>query len=607
MRECDLIMKGGVTSGVVYPKAIEEISKAYRLRSIGGTSAGAIAAAIAAAAEYRRQAEGGEGPHEAFADVGALGRELGGIMGSLFQPSPDMKPLFDFGMAMLALGKTVKNPALRVAIAAARVFALRALLILGAAAALAIVLAVAGAWGFALCAIIIGPLVFAGSVALTLKGLATTTLAANDFGVCPGVRQPGFDGPGFTDWIADRIDAIAKPDQPLGAALTVGELTAHKIEIATVTTDLSSKRPYQLPMKNNLHYFSKAEFDGLLPERVVSAMATPERRYPGDAADLPPSLPKDLYRLPAGDDFPVVLVARMSLSFPGLIRAVPLYREDYLLDGEEGAPPLPRAARLRRCLFSDGGISSNFPIHFFDAFLPSRPTFGISLTSYDAERHRGPDGREGPRVAMAAEGAALRHLPAVSPAGLGAFLMSILNTAKDWQDTLQTMLPGYAQRIVEVRLNDAEEGGMNLDMGPETIARLVGFGEEAGGLLVDRFAPDETGAERFDEHRWVRALSLAPALETALKQMSGAYGASPGGAGPEARTYRDVLTGYEPRSYRNSKTWRTGVLDRLIGGLAAMGGAAAAAPKPRTVAGGRLPAQDAMVRLIADADRTPDG
>nr|WDS96478.1 hypothetical protein VW1_00050 [Enterobacter sp.] len=40
-QECDLVMKGGITSGVVYPLAIVEIAKAFRLRSIGGTSAGA--------------------------------------------------------------------------------------------------------------------------------------------------------------------------------------------------------------------------------------------------------------------------------------------------------------------------------------------------------------------------------------------------------------------------------------------------------------------------------------------------------------------------------------------------------------------------------------
>src|SRR6267378_4339240 len=35
-KNCDLVMKGGVTSGVVYPKAIFELSKEYRFSSIGG-------------------------------------------------------------------------------------------------------------------------------------------------------------------------------------------------------------------------------------------------------------------------------------------------------------------------------------------------------------------------------------------------------------------------------------------------------------------------------------------------------------------------------------------------------------------------------------------
>ena len=37
----DLIMKGGVTSGVVYPPAIHHIAREGYLHGIGGTSAGA--------------------------------------------------------------------------------------------------------------------------------------------------------------------------------------------------------------------------------------------------------------------------------------------------------------------------------------------------------------------------------------------------------------------------------------------------------------------------------------------------------------------------------------------------------------------------------------
>jgi predicted acylesterase/phospholipase RssA len=42
-------MKGGITSGVVYPLVLVSLAKDYCFSSIGGTSAGAMAAAAAAA------------------------------------------------------------------------------------------------------------------------------------------------------------------------------------------------------------------------------------------------------------------------------------------------------------------------------------------------------------------------------------------------------------------------------------------------------------------------------------------------------------------------------------------------------------------------------
>jgi hypothetical protein len=50
--ECDLVIRGGITSGIVYPGAIAKLAETYNFRSIGGTSAGAIAAAATAAAAY---------------------------------------------------------------------------------------------------------------------------------------------------------------------------------------------------------------------------------------------------------------------------------------------------------------------------------------------------------------------------------------------------------------------------------------------------------------------------------------------------------------------------------------------------------------------------
>ena len=60
---CDLVMKGGVTSGIVYPRLVTRLARRYRFVRIGGSSAGAIAAAFTAAAEYeRRERAAGRAP-----------------------------------------------------------------------------------------------------------------------------------------------------------------------------------------------------------------------------------------------------------------------------------------------------------------------------------------------------------------------------------------------------------------------------------------------------------------------------------------------------------------------------------------------------------------
>src|SRR6476646_10272744 len=60
--QCDLVMRGGITSGIVYPRAIAKLAETYDFRSIGGTSAGAIAATATAAAALG--ATGGEDPFQ---------------------------------------------------------------------------------------------------------------------------------------------------------------------------------------------------------------------------------------------------------------------------------------------------------------------------------------------------------------------------------------------------------------------------------------------------------------------------------------------------------------------------------------------------------------
>jgi hypothetical protein len=95
--ECDIVMAGGVTSGILYPGAVAMIARGYQFRSIGGTSVGAIAAAVTAAAEYGRLTD--QNP-DAFELVAALTKTLGDEAGDghtrlfhLFTPEPATAPL----------------------------------------------------------------------------------------------------------------------------------------------------------------------------------------------------------------------------------------------------------------------------------------------------------------------------------------------------------------------------------------------------------------------------------------------------------------------------------------------------------------------------------
>jgi hypothetical protein len=96
-RECDIVMKGGVTSGIVYPPALLELQETYRFNSIGGTSAGAVAAAAAAAAEYGRQSGGFDRLREA-SDLFSEG------LMDRFGPPPQTRPMVELARALGMFG-----------------------------------------------------------------------------------------------------------------------------------------------------------------------------------------------------------------------------------------------------------------------------------------------------------------------------------------------------------------------------------------------------------------------------------------------------------------------------------------------------------------------
>lgn len=96
---CDLVMKGGVTSGIVYPNAVLELAKEYRFKAIGGTSAGAIAAAVTAAAalgDRKRRKQGDQAAGVGFEGMRGVADKLSsqGFIYGLFQPAPGARNAF---------------------------------------------------------------------------------------------------------------------------------------------------------------------------------------------------------------------------------------------------------------------------------------------------------------------------------------------------------------------------------------------------------------------------------------------------------------------------------------------------------------------------------
>ena len=527
---CDVIMKGGLASGVVYPLAIVEIAKRFRFASVGGTSAGAHAAAVAAAAEYGRHV-----PGKGFVRLAQAPKEIAHNNPTFLQPVPALRPLFNMFMAAIG-GKG----GMGIALAAIRGFFVAA--IIGVLPGL--VLAALGIYALDLSLTALGlVLALVGlvlGVGLAVLNAATRGLRRHDYGLCTGKTQRRSGAPGNTDWLADLIDDVAGRDLATDPPLTFGDLAAASgggsqgIELRMMTTNLTLRRPYSLPLNDATYAFRLSDFERLFPARIVKYLAAHCERIaePGPYGDL--------YKFPDARHLPLVVAARMSASLPLLFCAVPLYARDFTLRRGE-------SEQWRQNLFSDGGLSSNFPIHFFDRMLPSWPTFAISLDEYDERRQpeNAPPPEEprsrvwlpDPKVAQSG-----LLIPGQPLNGLGSFLFRLIDAAKDWQDNLQGTLAGYRDRIVHVNLKPGE-GGINLTMPPDVALTLATYGATAGTLLRDEF--------NFDEHRWRRFLVAMTRLDETIKEFAAVYD-------DETRSFADFLARYadnpphSPISYKQS-------------------------------------------------------
>jgi predicted acylesterase/phospholipase RssA len=524
------VMKGGITSGAVYPKAIKRISTRYRLRNLGGTSAGAIAAVSAAACEYRRN----QGVTDAFDVLDTVGGEISrpGFVERLFQPTQRARPAFSVG---LRLTTTSGSPARRVVSA---IFAiLRSDRWFLASAALA-VLAWAVVIGVAIWALLGDPtavdfvaIILLAVAALPVAALLVASVAllaavhfaseldralkGNWFGLCSGLTEDGYpENSALTNWLHATIQRFAglPLDKPLTFRMLRGDdVDDPLVNLQLVTTDLSAARPVILPLPDEPlseepapYLFDPAELRKFFPSEVVEQMK--------EASQLGAQTGEGqaLYTVP-GLDLPIVVAARLSLSFPILLSAVPLWRAD----GVDAA--------LVQHTMSDGGISSNFPIHFFDSLFPARPTFGLDLQPWRIATEQPVEMSDAPRKPMFSR---VTDVP--------TFFTQVLSATLNWRDNMQAELPGYRDRICQIRLKTSE-GGLNLNMTPNAVDSLVARGDEAGVAVTDPRKFD------WDRHRVTRFRILMQMLQRGLGRLGVGRPGVYRGEQPGREAFRDVV------------------------------------------------------------------
>lgn len=404
---CSVVLEGGVTSAVIYTTLLSHLSRHYTFRQLGGASSGAVAAAAAAAAEFGRQNKS-EPPGGSFGLLSQFPNELkqtsGGptVLYRLFQPTTRARASFRVAMAALDKkgGDSWAVSAARAALALIANFPVAALLLTLPFIALGWIVVdalwsgptcSAGFTAVLLCApatlaAVLAPV--ASLVLLILWALLVTTwaLRENDWGLCSGATEAGFDRAALTPTLHGFFQSLAGLSN--GRPLTFGDLwkvpwaedasetrkPRRGIDLQIITTAVSLARPVRLPGdpgENPLRefFYDLDEWATLFPPDVMKHLITHAR-----PAELTRDDGKKLCALPEPEHWPVLMAARFSLSFPVLLSAVPMYiavpRREMLRAGTAATQP---HFEVRKVYFSDGGITSNCPVHLFDAPLPALP------------------------------------------------------------------------------------------------------------------------------------------------------------------------------------------------------------------------------------------
>jgi predicted acylesterase/phospholipase RssA len=560
---CDLVLKGGVTSAVIYARFLRTLSASYRFKRLGGTSAGAIGAAIGAVAQLARD----RGIAGSFDRLGRLPSELGAqhplggsVLLNLFQPSVATRRVFRVVAATVDGdrrgtwgGRLAKALLLNFA-GVALIGSLPGLWLLGSS--IASMVRSGFAWGAGLTAVI------GLAVTLLITGLAVlvaalystaTGLNANHFGLCVGMPIEPARRDALTVWLHDHLNELlgrGSAQAPVtfgelwGAASADSPVTDRTIDLQVITTALNLQRPFRVPgddAKGSLSsfFYDPEEWARFFPAEVLEWLRGHGRASGFEGRLFSPS-GTGLLPLPEPADLPVIVAVRLSLSFPVLLSAVPMYMIDWTVEANRDADKARASLRPSKLYFSDGGLSSNFPIHLFDAPLPGHPTFGVDLTTLrsgerpvdrpsNSSQDPGQPCPEFPRTGL------------LSP--LSDFAVAIFESARNWRDTMQQVMPGYRDRIV--RIGQApDEGGLKVGMTLSVIEKLGTLGERAAQRLVHDFAPRPHGPPgAWEDHRWTRMRSTLCMTQNYLGELDA-------GLSKGAPTYLTLPTAVAPSYYR---------------------------------------------------------
>ena len=242
-------------------------------------------------------------------------------------------------------------------------------------------------------ALILGLLTAILGVALGVFRDVRKRLPENRYGLCSGSSDMRPDRAGvlpLTDWLHDFFQNLAG-STPTDDPVTFGDLwgnggdeNAPARYRARVDDDKCHPRhlaPLSLPRRElGTALFRQGRIRRLVSEirRGLDESSTPAEIRHGDSLEVP----EGFHPIPKPPDLPILLGARMSLSFPVLLSAVPLYAANFERAPENGKYP------LERCWFSDGGLDQQLPDPLLrrPSALTARPSASISCRTRSRPR-----------------------------------------------------------------------------------------------------------------------------------------------------------------------------------------------------------------------------